>query len=83
MQKKRRVIEVFVATVIIPCLILVVHVKGQKEIDCDLATDYMCSNGSKCIPKSYLCNGIKDCDNNDDEENCGESPNFILNKNMS
>lgn len=83
MQGKRKVVEVLLVAVIIPSLILVTQVKGQKISDCNLDTDYMCSDGSNCIPKNYLCNNYKDCDNNDDEENCGESSSLILNENVS
>ena len=48
-------------------------VSGQKqpEIECDRKTHFECSDGSACIVKSYLCNKVKDCKNNEDEENCG------------
>ncbi|CAF4843897.1 unnamed protein product, partial [Rotaria sp. Silwood2] len=29
---------------------------------------YQCKNSSRCIPKSYVGDGIRDCDYEDDEE---------------
>ncbi|CAF4253811.1 unnamed protein product [Rotaria sp. Silwood2] len=35
---------------------------------CDSFTMYQCKNSSRCIPKSYVDDGIRDCDYEDDEE---------------
>lgn len=39
------------------------------SIQCDKGGDdqYRCANGLKCIPKSWICNGINDCAGGDDE----------------
>ena len=35
---------------------------------CD-STEFTCDNGD-CIPQNYECDGISDCDDKSDEENC-------------
>ncbi|CAF3386798.1 unnamed protein product [Rotaria sp. Silwood2] len=35
---------------------------------CDSSIMYQCKNSSKCIPNSYVGDGIRDCDYEDDEE---------------
>lgn len=40
--------------------------------DCPSKTNYRCSDGIKCIPKSYICNHENDCPDRDDEQNCGK-----------
>ena len=37
---------------------------------CDEATEFRCSDG-KCININWKCDGDKDCDDNSDEQNCG------------
>ncbi|XP_059174117.1 amiloride-sensitive sodium channel subunit gamma-like [Physella acuta] len=32
-------------------------------------SDFQCSNG-RCVSKGFVCDGIDDCNNNDDEANC-------------
>lgn len=37
--------------------------------------EFSCGVGStQCIPVFWKCDGEKDCDNGEDEVNCGESP---------
>ena len=35
---------------------------------CNSSTMYQCINSSKCISKHRLCDGLKDCDYKDDEQ---------------
>lgn len=71
MRLQRKVVELALVAIV---LILVTHADAQKssDIECDLETHYLCSEGSKCIFKSYVCNGQDDCGNNEDEQNCGK-----------
>ena len=32
--------------------------------------EYMCKSGKNCIPLDYICDGVTDCEDNDDEEQC-------------
>ncbi len=34
---------------------------------------FSCGNGSKCIPKMWVCDEQSDCPNNADEKDCGTS----------
>lgn len=43
-----------------------------SDDNCPRTTHYQCDDGVKCIVKSYLCNNVKDCPDNDDEIDCGE-----------
>jgi hypothetical protein len=40
----------------------------NSSVVCNSSTMYQCKNSSKCIPKSYVGDGIRDCDYKDDEE---------------
>lgn len=40
------------------------------------ANQFSCSLGGACIPLAYLCNGVGDCPNGDDESRCGRSSNL-------
>lgn len=33
---------------------------------------FSCSNG-RCVPRYYQCDGVDDCHDNSDEQNCGSS----------
>jgi hypothetical protein len=74
MHARWKLIEAALAVTIITSLVLVNHLGAQKlsDNDCNAETHYMCSDGSACIVKNYLCNDVKDCNNNDDEEDCGK-----------
>ena len=32
--------------------------------------EYMCKSGKNCIPLDYICDGVTDCEDNDDEAHC-------------
>ena len=38
---------------------------------CDLGY-FPCGNTTKCLPQQLQCNGVDDCENGVDEDNCGE-----------
>jgi hypothetical protein len=35
---------------------------------------FPCGNLTKCLPRAFHCDGVDDCGNGADEENCGECP---------
>jgi Low-density lipoprotein receptor domain class A len=73
MREKWKFINVVLAAIIFISLILVNQVNSQEFlVECNPTTHYSCSDGSGCIDRDYICNGHKDCLNNDDEENCGK-----------
>lgn len=39
---------------------------------CNLDTEFQCKSDNRCIPKSWRCDGGKDCSQGEDEENCGK-----------
>ena len=42
--------------------------------NCSLGT-FPCNNGTACLPQHLHCNGVQDCSDGADEDNCG---NFII-----
>jgi hypothetical protein len=56
------------------CFVTSLHqatAQKQEEVDCNPKTHYSCSDGSGCIVKKYLCNGVADCTSGEDETECG------------
>lgn len=57
----------------------IIHVLHFKSEDCK-ESEFQCNSG-KCIPKTYLCNGIEnDCEQNEDEntDNCESNGKTLL-----
>lgn len=50
----------------------------EEKATCPLGY-FPCGNLTMCLPQLMHCNGIDDCGNQADEENCGESL-FLLNR---
>ncbi len=44
----------------------------EEKVSCPLGY-FPCGNLTVCLPQLMHCNGIDDCGNQADEENCGES----------
>ena len=44
----------------------------MKNIDCS-DNEFPCLDGYVCIPAGYVCDGYKDCSENEDERGCGAS----------
>uniref|UniRef100_A0A8C6DDM9 Relaxin family peptide receptor 1 n=1 Tax=Moschus moschiferus TaxID=68415 RepID=A0A8C6DDM9_MOSMO len=42
-----------------------------QYVPCDLGY-FPCGNTSKCLPQQLQCNGVDDCENHVDEDNCGD-----------
>ncbi|XP_070548271.1 low-density lipoprotein receptor-like [Ptychodera flava] len=42
---------------------------GDQWENCD-SEEYQCDN-DECIPSSYKCDGVNDCEDNSDELDCG------------
>ena len=42
----------------------------QGPADCDPTTAYECPGERRCVPLSYVCDGIQDCEGNADESGC-------------
>ena len=50
--------------------------------DCQPDTHYLCRDGLKCIIKGYICNGVDDCPDKDDEAHCSDDQKCDANKFM-
>lgn len=37
------------------------------------ANEFSCSVNGPCVPLAFLCNGVGDCPNSDDESRCGNN----------
>ncbi|VDO95585.1 unnamed protein product [Soboliphyme baturini] len=37
---------------------------------CNVRTEFKCRSDNRCIPKSWVCDGGKDCSQGEDEEGC-------------
>nr|XP_025123763.1 relaxin receptor 1 isoform X6 [Bubalus bubalis] len=42
-----------------------------QNVPCDLGY-FPCGNTTKCLPQQLQCNGVDDCENHVDEDNCGD-----------
>ncbi|KAJ1073787.1 hypothetical protein K5549_007025 [Capra hircus] len=42
-----------------------------QNVPCDLGY-FPCGNTTKCLPQQLQCNGVDDCENGVDEDNCGD-----------
>lgn len=40
-------------------------------IDYCSADEFQCENSELCIPRSYVCDGVSQCGDGSDEDNCG------------
>ena len=47
------------------------------------ANEYMCVSGKNCIPLDYICDGVTDCEDNDDELQCSRKLSRISTCDMS
>ena len=43
---------------------------NQPPVSCDRATAFECPSERRCVPLSYVCDGIQDCANDADERPC-------------
>nr|2JM4_A Chain A, Relaxin receptor 1 [Homo sapiens] len=43
---------------------------GSQDVKCSLGY-FPCGNITKCLPQLLHCNGVDDCGNQADEDNCG------------
>lgn len=48
------------------------HVGASNECS---ASEFLCrtTEGIRCLPNMYKCDSVKDCEDNEDEENCPDS----------
>lgn len=44
---------------------------NAQDVSCPLGS-FPCGNISKCLPQLLHCNGVDDCGNQADEDNCGK-----------
>lgn len=44
-------------------------IPANKECTAD---EFDCGGGKQCILRGFVCDNVKDCENNRDEENCGK-----------
>lgn len=58
--------------VILSALLTALNI-SEEATSCPLGY-FPCGNLSVCLPQLMHCNGINDCGNQADEENCGEPP---------
>ena len=75
-------LQLLLTTSIISIQLGVVQPEDVTSLALSCPSDqFACADGSKCIPKSKLCNGYGDCDNLGDElvsecDNCADSSKF-------
>jgi len=74
---------VAVAVAVLTALLLVGGAAGQSGTDgrtgagrtLNCANGALaCSDGSRCLPRAFVCDGVFDCGNGSDEENCRDAP---------
>lgn len=49
---------------------LILTSRFSRQVKCPVS-QFKCRSG-KCVAPSSLCDGVKDCDGEEDEENCGQ-----------
>lgn len=52
-------------------ILLVDKSSGSERIACNETYEFLCKSDNSCIPKTSVCNFVKDCTNGDDEARCG------------
>ncbi|PNI63360.1 RXFP1 isoform 8 [Pan troglodytes] len=50
---------------------------GGQDVKCSLGY-FPCGNITKCLPQLLHCNGVDDCGNQADEDNCGDNNGWSL-----
>lgn len=64
--------DYFKILLFLPALLTALNIT-EEATSCPLGY-FPCGNLSVCLPQLMHCNGINDCGNQADEENCGEAP---------
>lgn len=50
---------------------------SAQDVSCPLGS-FPCGNITKCLPQLLHCNGVDDCGNRADEDNCGDNNGWSL-----
>ncbi|RWS22983.1 prolow density lipoprotein receptor-like protein [Leptotrombidium deliense] len=51
------------------------HASKPKEVHYCLETQYLCKGGKACIDRKFICDGLSDCPDGDDENGCNKHRN--------